>query len=107
MEGVPGYDHAPSTDYRLPGAKGKIGFISSVSDSFCSLCDRLRLSADGFLKLCMAKPEGLDLRPFLREGYTDEAIQGKILQAVYHKPEGHQFWFQEPAPSEAMSRFGG
>ncbi len=107
LEPVSGYAHAPSADYRLPGAAGKIGFISSVRDSFCSRCDRLRLSADGFLKLCMAHPDGLSLRPLLREGVSDEILRERILEAVYHKPEGHSFWFKVPESEQAMSRIGG
>jgi GTP 3',8-cyclase len=107
LEPISGYAHAPSTDYRLVQALGKIGFISSVSDSFCSRCDRLRLSADGFLKLCMAHSDGLALKPLLREGISQEALKDRILGAVLHKPEGHSFWFTTPAPGEAMSRIGG
>jgi GTP 3',8-cyclase len=104
---IPGYAHAPSTDYRFPKAAGKIGFISSVSDSFCSRCDRLRLSADGFLKLCMAHSDGLALKPMLRNGISREVLKDRILGAVFHKPEGHSFWFTTPASGEAMSRIGG
>jgi len=107
MESVDGYAHAPSTDWRLPKAMGKIGFISSVSDSFCSRCDRLRLSADGFLKLCMAHADGLALKPLLQGGIPDAALKERIRGAVHHKPEGHSFWFTTPAPGEAMSRIGG
>lgn len=107
LEPLSGYAHAPSTDYRLPKAVGKLGFISSVSDSFCSRCDRLRLSADGFLKLCMAHLDGLALKPLLQEGVPVEVLKERILGAVYHKPEGHSFWFTTPAPGEAMSRIGG
>ncbi len=107
LEPVSGYAHAPSADFRLPGAAGKIGFISSVSDSFCSRCDRLRLSSDGFLKLCMAHPDGLALRPLLREGVSDEILSERILGAVYQKPEGHSFWFKAPAVGQEMSRIGG
>lgn len=107
MEPVGGYAHAPSADWRLLKAVGKIGFISSVSDSFCSRCDRLRLSADGFLKLCMAHADGLALKPLLEKGVPNEILQDQILGAVYHKPEGHSFWFTTPAPGEAMSRIGG
>lgn len=107
LEAVPGYGPAPSTDFRLAKAPGKIGFISSVSDSFCSRCDRLRLSADGFLKLCMAHADGLALKPLLQKGVPLEALKERILGAVYHKPEGHAFWFTTPAPGEAMSRIGG
>lgn len=107
LEPVSSYAHAPSSDFRLPNAVGKIGFISSVSDSFCSRCDRLRLSADGFLKLCMAHSDGLALKPLLEEGVPMEVLKERILGAVYHKPEGHSFWFTTPAPGEAMSRIGG
>jgi len=107
LESISSYVHAPSTDYRLPGAAGKIGFISSVSESFCSRCDRLRLSADGFLKLCMAHTDGLDLRPFLRQGISDENLKEQIREAAYRKPEGHSFWFKVPESEQAMSRIGG
>jgi GTP 3',8-cyclase len=107
LEPISGYAHAPSTDYRLPKAAGKIGFISSVSDSFCSRCDRLRLSSDGFLKLCMAHSDGLALKPLLRESISHEVLKERISGAVFHKPEGHSFWFTTPAPGEAMSRIGG
>ena len=107
LEPLSGYPHAPATDFRLPWALGKIGFISSVSESFCSRCDRLRLSADGFLKLCMAHSDGLPLRPLLRAGISDESLTDHILKAVYQKPEGHAFWFKSPEPEEAMSRIGG
>ncbi|HJT25109.1 MAG TPA: GTP 3',8-cyclase MoaA [bacterium] len=107
LEPLSGYAHAPSADYRLPNAMGKIGFISSVSDSFCSRCDRLRLSADGFLKLCMAHADGLALKPLLQEGVPVEALKERIQGAVFHKPEGHSFWYTTPAPGEAMSRIGG
>lgn len=107
LEPVPGYAHAPSVDYRLPRALGKIGFISSVSCSFCPRCDRLRLSADGFLKLCMAHSDGLALKPLLQAGVSDAELREQILRAVFHKPEGHAFWFAAPAAGEAMSRIGG
>ena len=48
--------------FRIPGAKGKLGFISSVSDPFCATCNRMRLTADGRLHLCLLRDDEVDLR---------------------------------------------
>lgn len=98
---------APARRWRIPGARGAVGFIASVSDSFCASCDRLRLSCTGRLQLCLAHPDGLDLRALLRAGATDAALEGAIAEAVWRKPEGHAFHRQAPAPQAAMSRIGG
>jgi cyclic pyranopterin phosphate synthase len=107
LEPVAADPSAPARLYRLPGARGKVGFIASVSDSFCGSCDRLRLSSTGRLQLCMAHPDGLDLRGLLRGGVSDEALAGAISEAAWRKPEGHAFYRQAPAPGQAMSRIGG
>jgi cyclic pyranopterin phosphate synthase len=98
---------APARRWRIPGARGAVGFIASVSDSFCGSCDRLRLSATGRLQLCLAHPDGLDLRSLLRGGASDAALKGAISEAVWRKPAGHEFQRQAPAPQAAMSRIGG
>lgn len=98
---------APARRWRIPGALGAVGFIASVSDSFCGSCDRLRLSATGRLQLCLAHPDGLDLRALLRGGATDATLKGAIAEAVWRKPAGHEFHRQAPSPQAAMSRIGG
>jgi cyclic pyranopterin phosphate synthase len=107
LEAVPTDSHAPARRYRLPGSLGKLGFIASVSESFCSACDRLRLSATGRLQLCMAHPDGLDLRALLRGGVSDARLMDAIAEAVWRKPAGHAF-YQAPVPAGlAMSQIGG
>ena len=98
---------SPSRSYRVPGALGRIGFISSVSQPFCSSCDRLRLAANGFLKLCMAHPDGVDLLQPLRAGESDAQIGKRAAEAAWNKPEGHEFYNEPPAQSQLMSRMGG
>jgi cyclic pyranopterin phosphate synthase len=98
--------HAPAKSFRFEGARGRIGFISSVSEKFCAQCDRLRLSATGFLRLCMANPDGLDLKPLLRSDRSGESLSRSILEAVWEKPEGHAFERGQSAGA-FMSQVGG
>ena len=98
---------SPATRGRIRGARGRLGFISSVSEPFCQACDRLRLQADGFLRLCMAKPDGLQLRPLLRSGATDQELEAAVRQAVWNKPSGHAFNTVAPVQGAQMSSIGG
>lgn len=70
--------------YALPGAKGRVGLISPVSCSFCSRCNRIRLTADGYLKPCLHSGKELPLR-----GLHGEALREAIRAAVNAKPEAH------------------
>lgn len=107
LEPVATEAHAPARLYRLPGALGRIGFISSVSESFCAACDRLRLGPTGRLQLCLAHADGVDLRGPLRAGAPDAVLERIIAEAVWRKPAGHAFATQPPAQGQAMSRIGG
>ena len=70
--------------YALPGAAGRVGLISPVSCSFCSECNRIRLTADGHLKPCLHSGQEFPLR-----GLHGEALRQAILDAVNAKPEAH------------------
>ena len=70
--------------YALPGARGRVGLISPVSCSFCSQCNRIRLTADGYLKPCLHSGKELPLR-----GLHGEALREAIRTAVNAKPEAH------------------
>lgn len=107
LEPVAADPHAPARLYRLPKALGRVGFISSVSESFCAACDRLRLGPTGRLQLCLAHPDGVDLRGLLRSGADDAVLERVITEAVWRKPAGHAFRESAPAPGQAMSRIGG
>ncbi|OPZ84227.1 MAG: Cyclic pyranopterin monophosphate synthase [bacterium ADurb.Bin429] len=80
---------AVATEYTIPGIRGRIGFISPLSEAFCARCSRLRLTADGCLKSCLFKPAELNLRPFLRGEATDEDLSALIRSAVAQKPYAH------------------
>ncbi|MDR0355064.1 MAG: GTP 3',8-cyclase MoaA, partial [Deltaproteobacteria bacterium] len=89
-------DHArlgngPAQYYSVPGFQGKIGFISALSEAFCSQCNRLRLGADGRLKACLASDVSVDLRELLRAGAGQAAIEEAILDLAARKPVAHRF----------------
>ncbi len=79
----------PAVYWRAEGFRGRIGFIPSMSHQFCASCNRLRLSADGQLKLCLFYEDGLALKPLLRSEATDEDIEHAIRQAILQKPQKH------------------
>ena len=66
--------NGPASYYRLEGALGSVGFISAVSEHFCARCNRLRLTADGFLRPCLMADGEIDLRTPLRRGATDQEL---------------------------------
>jgi cyclic pyranopterin phosphate synthase len=83
--------NGPAIYYKLQGFAGYIGFISALSHGFCKTCNRLRLSASGILKPCLASSLGLDLRSLVRHGACDMEIENAILELVARKPAGHSF----------------
>lgn len=93
--------------YRVPGAAGCIGFISPVSKPFCADCNRLRLTADGILRLCLLRDNEADLRPLLRGGASDDELTRFIFEAVHQKPWGHGLAQDVMAVSRGMSEIGG
>ncbi len=75
--------------FKLPGAMGNIGFISSVTNPFCESCTRARLTADGRLRLCLLRENEVDLLTPLRAGASLEDLQRLILDGIWSKPWGH------------------
>ena len=93
--------------FRAAQAPGTIGFISSVSRSFCCACRRARLTADGHLRLCLLHEAEVDLLTALRSGATDVAIERLIQQGLHRKPLHHAL-AQDNAPADRlMSQIGG
>lgn len=90
----------------FPGMTGKIGFISAISHKFCSGCNRLRLTADGDLRMCLQSKEGIPLRELLRDGATDEKLREVLRGCILQKPEGHQMTEQK-IEAEGMCQIGG
>jgi len=74
--------------YKIAGSLGRIGIITSITEPFCSDCDRIRLSADGKIVPCLFDKTGFDLRPLLRGGGTDQELQDFITEAVRSKAPG-------------------
>ncbi|KAK0208914.1 hypothetical protein DFS33DRAFT_1306374 [Desarmillaria ectypa] len=75
--------------WRVPGYKGTFGFISSMSDHFCSSCNRLRITADGQIKVCLFDAKEISLRDAMRKGATDDELLQAIGKAVFGKQEKH------------------
>ncbi|CAN5727610.1 GTP 3',8-cyclase MoaA [soil metagenome] len=80
---------AVAKDFGIEGHTGTVSFISSMSDSFCGSCNRLRLTADGSIKSCLFYPAETSLRDALRKGITNQTLEEMILQALALKPEAH------------------
>lgn len=98
----------PATMYQIKGAQGKLGFISPLSNHFCSTCNRLRLTADGKLRTCLFFDDETDLRTPLRQGCSNTELQDIITQAILSKPRGHKIL--EPSFKKClrgMSAIGG
>jgi cyclic pyranopterin phosphate synthase len=93
--------------YRIAGGAGCIGFISPVSKPFCADCNRLRLTADGVLRLCLLRDNEVDLRPLLRGGADDATLTAAIRQAVFEKPWGHGLDQHLFPATRGMSEIGG
>jgi cyclic pyranopterin phosphate synthase len=79
----------PAVYYSLPGFAGKIGFINPVSHGFCEACNRLRLTSEGFLKLCLSSSIGIDLRTLLRSGAPDAELAAAVAETAAKKPRFH------------------
>ena len=93
--------------YRAPGARGEVGFISSVSQPFCASCTRARLTADGRLRLCLLRDKEVDLLTPLRGGASLDELRQMILAGIWEKPWGHGLAQGEVATNRVMSEIGG
>ncbi|HNP70779.1 MAG TPA: GTP 3',8-cyclase MoaA [Kouleothrix sp.] len=93
--------------FRIPGARGKLGFISAVSDPFCATCNRMRLTADGRLHLCLLRDDEVDLRAAIRGGATPEQVEQIVRHAVALKPWGHGLPEHVLPTLRGMSQLGG
>lgn len=83
------YFSSPACVFQVQGTGAHVGFISPVSNIFCSRCNRLRLKANGALKTCLHGPEDLDLKTLLRSGTSSSVIARRIQEVVYVRPEEH------------------
>ncbi|MDR9468704.1 GTP 3',8-cyclase MoaA [Marinospirillum sp.] len=82
----------PSRYFRMADSHSRIGFISPHSHNFCGDCNRVRVTVEGRLLLCLGNDHSIDLRPYLREHPTNnEPLKAAIIQAMGLKPEQHHF----------------
>ena len=106
---VPGpFGNGPARYYAYPGAAGAIGVISPLSHDYCETCNRVRLTADGRLRLCLFGDYALDLRGPLREGASTAEIASLLRSAMLIKPERHHLRLGETSSQmRAFSEIGG
>ena len=108
LEPEPREPSATARVYRFADGKGRIGFISPVSEPFCGDCNRIRLTADGRLRTCLFSLNETDLRTPMREGADDAELERVIRDAVWRKELKHHVG--EPGfmqPARTMSAIGG
>ena len=97
----------PSRPFRIPGATGTLGFISSVTEPFCQGCGRVRLTADGKLRLCLLREDEVDLLTPLRQGATFDEMRELMREGAFHKPWGHGLADGDFARNRSMNQIGG
>ena len=91
--------------YKLPGAKGKIGFISPVSCKFCEDCNKIRLTSTGTIKPCLHSKEEINLRKYLN---NEEMLTAALKSAIFNKPLEHHLEEESASRSiKVMSQIGG
>lgn len=81
----------PARYVQVEGTDLRIGFITPLSQHFCETCNRVRLSVDGTLYLCLGQEHKYELRPLLRQGISDDDLKNAIIEAIAIKPEKHEF----------------
>ena len=81
--------HAPARTFHMAGTRSRVGFISPLSNAFCSMCNRLRLKANGMMKTCLHGKEDLDIKCLLRQHLSREEIKEKIESVVFDRPKEH------------------
>mgnify|MGYP001823645093 CR=1 FL=1 len=85
----------------------RIGFITPISQHFCETCNRVRLSVDGTLYLCLGQNHKYELRPLLRQGISDDGLKQAIIEAIAIKPKKHEFSDRPGHVVRFMSMTGG
>lgn len=107
LEPIETHPSDPARLWRIPGATGSIGFISPISAPFCDACNRIRLTADGKLRLCLIRSDEVDFRDMMRKGASDDAILTQIRAGIWRKPWGHRVHEGERNTIRGMSQIGG
>lgn len=100
--------NGPAKYYKIPGAKGSIGFIGAISKHFCDDCNRLRLTSEGKLRPCLQSPVEIDIKSALRREAKDEELAQIFQEVLRNKPQKHTMveegWGEN---NRSMSQIGG
>ncbi len=97
----------PARYVQVAGSDLRIGFITPLSQHFCDTCNRVRLSVDGTLYMCLGQEHHFELRPLLRAGCSDAELEAAIRHAIDLKPERHEFNEKPTQVLRFMSMTGG
>ena len=97
----------PARYVQVKGTDLRIGFITPISQHFCETCNRVRLSVDGTLYLCLGQEHKYELRPLLRQGISDDGLKNAIMEAISIKPEKHEFRDKPDQVVRFMNMTGG
>jgi cyclic pyranopterin phosphate synthase len=93
--------------YRIAGAQGTLGFINPISNPYCGDCNRMRVTADGRIRLCLLSDQEINFRDTLRGGGTHQDLVELFKKAVWHKPWGHKLQKGIHPELRTMSQIGG
>lgn len=97
----------PARYMRVAGTDTHIGFITPISQHFCETCNRVRLSVDGTLYMCLGQEHNFPLRDLLRRGIPDDELKAALIAAIGLKPERHEFTEKPGQIVRFMSMTGG
>jgi cyclic pyranopterin phosphate synthase len=103
----PGIGNGPAKYFRFPHARGTIGFITPITEHFCFHCNRLRLTSDGKLRLCLLAEDEIDLKQPLRSGISSAGLKQLIEEAVASKPLRHYLAESHMPRNRPMTQVGG
>ena len=97
----------PARYVQIKNTDLRIGFITPISQHFCETCNRVRLSVDGTLYLCLGQDDKVELRPLLRQGISDDDLKAVLIDAISLKPQKHEFKDKPEQVVRLMSMTGG
>ncbi len=97
----------PARYVQIKNTNLRIGFITPISQHFCESCNRVRLSTDGTLYLCLGQDDKVELRPLLRHGISDDDLKTVLIDAIGLKPQKHEFKDKPEQIVRLMSMTGG
>ncbi len=97
----------PARYVQIKNTDLRVGFITPISQHFCETCNRVRISVDGTLYLCLGQDDKLELRPLLRAGISDDELKNVLIGAIRLKPEKHEFKDKPDQVVRLMSMTGG